>query len=119
MSTHVWRRRRRRSSDDFSNEVHAHLELEAERLVADGTPPEDARFAARRAFGSVAAATERFYEAGRLMWLDRLRQDLRAAARSIARYPMTALVAVLSLGAGIGATTTTLTIRNAVFRKPP
>jgi hypothetical protein len=41
------------------------------------------------------------------------------AFRSIASYPITALVAVLSLAAGIGATTATLTIRNVIFCNPP
>src|SRR5262245_31745265 len=41
------------------------------------------------------------------------------AFRSITSYPITALVAVLSLAAGIGATTVTLTIRNVIFHNPP
>jgi hypothetical protein len=53
------------------------------------------------------------------MWLDHLRQDLVGAARGIARYPIAALVAVLSLAGGIGATTATLIIRDVVFRRPP
>jgi len=53
------------------------------------------------------------------MWLDHLRQDLRGAVRSATRYPIAALVAVVSLAAGIGATTVALTIRNVVFHKPP
>src|SRR5262245_46557670 len=41
------------------------------------------------------------------------------AFRSILRSPITALVAVPSLAAGIGATTATLTIRNVIFHNPP
>jgi len=51
--------------------------------------------------------------------MDALRQDVRGAIRSITRSPMATIVAVLSLGAGIGATTVTLTIRNIIFRNPP
>jgi len=51
--------------------------------------------------------------------MDNLLHDARAAIRSIIRNPVAALVAVLSLGAGIGATTATLTIRNIIFRNPP
>jgi len=51
--------------------------------------------------------------------IDRLLQDLRLAARSLLRYPVSCAVAVISLAAGIGATTATLTIRDVVFRKPP
>jgi predicted permease len=35
------------------------------------------------------------------------------------RFPVATLIAVLSLGAGIGAMTATITVRNAVFRRPP
>jgi putative ABC transport system permease protein len=51
--------------------------------------------------------------------LDHLRQDLRSAFRNMRRYPIAAIVAVMSLAAGIGATTVTLTVRNVLFRKPP
>ncbi|HEY7500005.1 MAG TPA: ABC transporter permease [Vicinamibacterales bacterium] len=50
---------------------------------------------------------------------EHFRQDLRSAIRNLRRYPIAAIVAVLSLAAGIGATTVTLTVRNVLFRKPP
>ena len=68
---------RRRTHEDFSDEVQAHLELETERLIGDGTSPEAARSAARKSFGNVVAVKERYYEASRWMWLDQLSQDLR------------------------------------------
>ena len=109
----------RRSQRDFTEEIRAHLALETDRLMAEGLSPEDAAFAARRAFGNVTSATERFHESRRLLWLDQLRQDLRTGARSLLRYPVVALVAVLSIGAGIGATTSFLTLRNVIFENPP
>jgi hypothetical protein len=70
---------RRRAHDDFAEEIRAHLDLETERLVDEGMSPEAARLAARRRFGSPAAAAERFYEQRRLLWLDHLWQDVRSA----------------------------------------
>lgn len=93
--------KRRRPQADFAREIQAHRDLETERLVADSVDPEEARFAARRTFGNVAAAEERFYESGRLLWLDHLLQDVRYAARSIARYPVACSVAMISLAASI------------------
>jgi len=113
----MWKRRR--TGGDFSREIQGHLEIEADRLVGEGLSRDDARLAARKAFGSVMAAEERFYESRRVLWLDHLRQDVRGAARAVARYPFAAIVAVVSLAFGIGALTTTLTVRNVVFRKPP
>ena len=110
---------RQRSDDDFDREIRAHIEIETERLIEEGISPAAARVAARRRFGNVTSARERFYEARRLLWLDHLIQDLRCAARNMRRYPVASLVAVLSLAAGIGATTVTLTIRDVIFRKPP
>src|SRR5262245_47302506 len=51
--------------------------------------------------------------------LDQLRQDLHGAVRGLRRYPIAALVAVISLGGGIGATSATLIVRDVVFHKPP
>src|SRR5258706_2309193 len=113
----MWKRRR--AYEDFSSEIQAHIALEAERLIGEGVPPEEARLAARKAFGSVAAAEERFYESGRMLWLDHLRQDVRRATRAVVRYPVSAVVGVVSLAFGIGAMSTTLTVRDVVFRKPP
>jgi predicted permease len=52
-------------------------------------------------------------------WLDQLTQDLRAAVRSLTRYPVAATVAVLSLAAGIGIASAALAIRDTIFRNPP
>jgi len=111
--------RTRRPDDDFSREIQSHLDHETDRLIAAGMRPDEARLTARKTFGSVAAAEERYYDSHRAPWLDHLRQDVLGAARSIVRYPVAALVAVVSLAFGIGATTTTLMVRDAVFRNPP
>lgn len=73
--------RRKRKQTDFNAEVEAHLEIEAERLKEQGLSEEEARAAARRAFGNVAYAQERFYEASRWVWWDQLRQDIRYGLR--------------------------------------
>ena len=87
----TWRRRwtwRRRRAHDFADEIRSHIDLETERLVDEGMTPEAARLAARRRFGNPAAAAERFYESRRLLWLDHLWQDVRSAARNLAKCPV-------------------------------
>ena len=113
----MWKRKR--TGGDFSREIQGHLEIETDRLIAEGLSPGDARLAARKAFGSPMAAEERFYESRRILWLDHLRQDGRGAARAVAKYPVAAIVAVVSLAFGIGAMAATLTVRDVIFRKPP
>ncbi len=61
----------------------------------------------------------RFYESRRILWLDHLRQDVRSALRTLAKAPIACAVAIVSLAGGIGATTSTLTVRNAIFYNPP
>jgi predicted permease len=115
----MFRRWRRRKRQDFADEIQSHLELEADDLIRDGVSPDEAPAAARRRFGSITAVQERHYEAGRFLWADRVSQDLRCGARSVAKHPIASAVAVLSLAAGIGSTTATLAIRDTVFRNPP
>jgi predicted permease len=108
-----------RSEDDFAREIQAHLELEADQLIADGVAAAEARDRARRAFGNVTRAQEHFHEAGRIAWMDDLQRDLRGAWRNVRRNPVSALVIVLSLAGGIGAATVALVIRNVIFYNPP
>ena len=111
--------RRRRPDRDFAREVDAHLQLEADRLVEEGLSPDAARLEARKRFGNPALAQERFYYSSRSLWFDQLKQDVRTALRGIRRYPIACAIAVISLGGGIGATTITLLLRNAIFLAPP
>ncbi len=109
---------RRRSPDDFTSEVQAHLELETERLIEDGLSPADARDAARRAFGNVTAARERFYEASRWIWIEQFVQDLRYAWRSLRQSPSFVATTVLTLAVGLGLVTVAFTVFNAYFLRP-
>jgi predicted permease len=110
---------RRRPDEDFAREVDAHVQLEADRLVEEGLSPEAATLEARKRFGNAALARERFYYSSRSLWFDQLKQDVRTALRGIRRYPIACAIAVISLGGGIGATTITLLLRNAIFLAPP
>lgn len=55
----------RRSQRDFEDEIRSHIELETERLLAQGLSREDAERAARLRFGNVGIAEDRFYHAQR------------------------------------------------------
>src|SRR5215203_5250355 len=46
----------KRRDDDFRREIDAHIDHEAARLIDQGVPPDQARAAARRAFGNVTRA---------------------------------------------------------------
>ena len=106
---------RRRAERELDEEIHAHLEMETERNIADGMSPEEARLAARRSFGSVALSKED----SRAMWglgsLEILWQDLRYGVRMLYKNPGFTTIAVLTLSFGIGANTAIFTLLDKVL----
>jgi len=109
----------RRPDRDFADEIESHVALEADRLVREeGMHPDEARYAATRAFGNVVDHQERFYESVRWMWLDRWIRDIRYALRSLRRDLGLTIYATLILGLGIGATVTVFSVTNALLLRP-
>ena len=107
--------RRKRSTEDFAEEIRSHIELEAEELQREGLSEENARWQARRKFGNVRAAQERFYLHSRWAWLDRLLRDLRIGLHSLLGSPGFTITVILTLALGVGANTAVFSVMNAVM----
>ena len=109
---------RRRDQSDFDEEIRSHLEIETDRLIREGVEPHEAAMLARRMFGNVGRAQDRFHDAQPLVWLERFARDVRHAARRLLHAPAFALSAALTLALGVGGATAAFTVVNRVLFKP-
>ena len=105
----------KRTDGDFQAEIDAHLRLEADRLIAEGMPPDEAESSARRTFGNIVTSRERFYESQRWMWWDQLRRDVRYGLRSLTKAPSFTAAAALTIALGVGANTAVFSLMDAVL----
>src|SRR5512138_2327721 len=108
----------RRSQRDFEDEIRSHIDLEADRLISEGMEPGEAHLTAKRTFGNVGAAQDRYHDARTLVWLERLTRDIRHAARRLLHAPAFAVSAALTLALGIGGAVAAFTVVNAVLFRP-
>jgi putative ABC transport system permease protein len=111
----LWRfLRRSRWDDERARELEAHLIIETDDNIARGMNAADARHAARRKLGNVAAVREQIYDMNTINPLDALWRDLRYGARLLRLNPTFALVAILSLALGVGANTAIFQLLDAL-----
>ena len=119
-------RLRRGVREDVVDEIEQHLSITVEELVAAGMEPEAARREAERRFGELdryVADCTHIAEAGRMsngkreFWQG-IRMDVQVAVRGLRASPVLAVVAVLTLGLGIGVTTGVFTLVSALLLRP-
>src|SRR4030095_4905726 len=99
-------------------EMRFHIEMETEKNIRLGMSPDDARLKALRSFGPMEKHKEETRDARGISWLETLGADLKYGARALLTHPGYALLAVLTLGLGIGANTAIFSVINGVLLKP-
>ncbi len=107
-----------RAERQLAKEIDAHLALLEEDFRRRGLPPEEARAAARRAFGGVEQAKELHRDARSFIALDDLRRDVGYALRTLRRTPGFTTVAIVTLALGIGSVAVIYSVIHNVLLEP-
>jgi predicted permease len=113
----TWWQIRKRDAD-VERELRSDLELEEEEQREHGVPPEEARYAALRAFGNPTLICEQTSAIWSWNWLESLARDLRFSLRTLRSTPGFTVIAILVMALGIGANVALFTVVRGVLLKP-
>jgi predicted permease len=110
--------RRRRRDTELAREIAAHMEAERAENLARGFSPDEAARLARVKFGSGRRVHEDVWRQNSFSFLESILRDFKYALRTLARTPGFALVAILVMALGIGATAALFTVIRFVLLNP-
>ena len=102
----------------LDEEVRAYVEIVTDERIAAGMPADEARRSALADFGGVEQVKQAVREHRTGISLDLLGDEVRYGLRQLRRNPGFTLTALITLGLGIGATSTILSAVNSLLLRP-
>lgn len=102
----------------LNEELQFHIDQQIDENIARGMSREQARSAAMRAFGNPTLLRDQARSTWSWNSMEKFLRDVRYGARTLARSPGFAIITIIVMALGIGATTSLFTIVRSVLLKP-